>query len=126
MTAAERRLVALAVLFAPRDAGALLRRLAAPGPEALAGAASLLAGRSRAERLAALAEGLAPLRSPAEARGALAAALSAERAPVASALRDRIPPELRPGGDSPRPPRAPVAGLLRRACSELVAALAGS
>jgi hypothetical protein len=124
MTPAERRLLALSVLFAPSAAGRLLRRLAAPGSEAIADAAALLANRPRAERLAALAESLAPVRLPGEVQGLLAAALSAERAAVACALRDRIPPELRPPGRPPRPTRAPASSLLRRACLELVAGLA--
>ncbi len=126
MTPTERRLLALAALFTPAAAGSLLRRLAAPGSEALARAAAHLAGRRRAERLAALAEGLVHLRPPEEARGLLAAALSVERAPVARVLRDRIPPEIRPPGRAPPPAREPVSGLLRRACAERVAALVES
>jgi len=126
MTPADRRLLALAALFTPAAAGSLLRRLAAPGSEALARAAAHLAGRPRAERLAALAEGLVHLRPPEEARGLLAAALSVERAPVARVLRDRIPPEIRPPGRAPPPAREPVSGLLRRACAERVAALVES
>lgn len=123
MTPSERRLVTLAALFAPAGAGSLLQRLAGPGSEALAQAAFRLAGRPRAERLAALAESLAHLRPPAEARAVLAAALSAEQPAVARVLRDRIPPELRPADRAPLPLRRPASGLLRRACAELVSAL---
>lgn len=122
MTPAERRLVALAALFASSAAGRLLRLLSAPGASALAEAASHLAGRARAERLAALAEGLGQVRAPQEARALLAAALSAERAAVARVLMVRIPPELRPPDRARRPPPA-ASGLLRRACAELVSSL---
>jgi hypothetical protein len=126
MTPADRRLVALAALFAPAAAGLLLRRLAGPASEALAQAAVHLAGRPRAERLAALAEGLGHLRPPEEAAGLLAAAISAERIAVARVLRDRIPFELRPRDRPPPPSRGPASGLLRRACAELVSALVES
>jgi len=123
MTPADRRLLALAALFAPAAAGLLLRRLAGPASDALAKAALHLAGRPRAERLAALAESLGHLRPPEEAAGLLAAAISAERTAVGRVLRDRIPPEIRPPGRAPPLARGPASGLLRRACAERVSAL---
>ena len=109
---ADRRLAALAAVYAPDAAGRILRRLAAPGEE-VAAWGQALAGRPRAERLAALADALAPLAGPGDpaARELL---LGAERSAVARSLRCRGP------GSPPWPRRAHP--LLVRAARERLAA----
>lgn len=108
---ADRRLAALAAVYAPDAAERILGRLVRGGEVAARGQA--LAGRPRAERLAALADALAP---PAEPSGppAREVVLAGERPAVARALGCRGP------GPSPWPPRAHP--LLVRAARERLAA----
>lgn len=81
---ADRRLAVLAAVYAPDAAGRILGRSARCGEVAAWGQA--LAGRPRAERLAALADALAPLAEP-SAPAAREVLLEGERRAVARALR---------------------------------------
>ena len=85
MTARVRPVAALAAVFAPARAGALLARLAEPdAADALDGAAGLAAAPRR-ERLRALAGALAS--DPAERRTHAEAAAAAEQPRIAALLR---------------------------------------
>ncbi len=108
---ADRRLAALAAVYAPDSAGRILCRLARCGEVAAWGEA--LAGRPRVERLAALADALAPLaeQSSPTAREAV---LRGERAAVARALRST--------GSGPSSWPAQAHALLVRATRERLAA----
>lgn len=106
MTARD-RLVALAALFAPDRAAAILARLAGPDAADAAGRAARLAAAPRRERLHALAAAIGDRRDALRAQALAAAGL--ERPRVAAALR-RIA-----GGASDVP--SPV---LRRLCRERI------
>jgi hypothetical protein len=106
VTPAGRRLAALAALFAPERPGALLAGLGEPEAGDTARRAEALAARSRRERLAALAEALAP--GAADGAVPSGGAPGRERPRVAEILR-----RVRSG-------IAVVPGPLRRLCIELL------
>ncbi len=108
---ADRRLAALAAVYAPDAAGRILGRVAHCAAVAAWGQA--LAGRPRVDRLAALADALAPLAEPSSPT-AREAVLGGERPAVARALRSAGP------GPSAWPPQAHP--LLVRAARERLAA----
>lgn len=108
---ADRRLAALAAVYAPDAAGRILARLARCGEVAAWGQA--LAGRPRVERLAALADALAPLAEPIGPTPR-EVVLQGERPAVARALRATGP------GPAAWPPQ--VHPLLVRAARERLAA----
>jgi hypothetical protein len=90
MTDRARRVTALAAVFAPARAGALLGRLVeADAPDACAGAAAL-AGAPRRDRLRALAGALAA--DPSDVVERADAAAAAERPRVAALLRSLASP----------------------------------
>jgi hypothetical protein len=102
---ADARLAALAALFAPHHAAALLARAAgAPGGEA-----ARLAAAPRRDRLAALASSTAT--DPATARARAEAAAAVERPRIAGLLR-----VVAAGGNAPA-----VAAALLRLCRERIA-----
>lgn len=108
MNPADRHLAALAALFAPDRAGALLARLATADGAGACAAAEALARAPRRDRLAAL-EGLVD-RAVVEGRGA-----AAERPRVAEVIRAvarGAADEARDGGAAP---------LVLRLCLERVA-----
>ncbi len=109
MNARDRRLAALAAVFAPARAAQLLARLGTPGSDETAAIAAELAACPRRERLAALAAALGPESRPPEPL-----AHQAERPRVAALLR-----ELELNGNPPGPPAAPA---LLRLCRERLAA----
>lgn len=85
MTPRTRRVAALAAVFAPSRAGALLRRVAEPdAADAIAGAAAVVRA-ARRERLRALAGALAS--DPAEDRARAEVAAAAERPRTAALVR---------------------------------------
>jgi hypothetical protein len=85
VTSDDRTVAALAAVFAPAAAGALLFRLATPGAPAAREHAVRLAASSRDDRLGALAAALGEARPGGPGQGERAAA--AERPRVARALR---------------------------------------
>jgi len=110
MTAADRRLAALAAIFAPERARTLLARLDVPSGPDLARAAEALARAPRRERLVALGAAIA-----APARGdAFRTLLRGERERLAAALVAAADPTVVRDGAGP-PARSP---LLARLCVE--------
>jgi hypothetical protein len=98
VTSRSRRIAALAAVFAPARAGALLARLSdADAADAIDGAAALSAS-SRRDRLRALAGALAV--DPGERRARAEAAAACERAAVAALLR-AVAAGAPPAGASP-------------------------
>lgn len=109
MTARARRVAALAAVFAPSTAGALLARMADPdAADALAGAGAL-ASASRRDRLRALAGALAA--DPELGRARADGAVASERPRVAALLRAVAAGEPSPPGASP---------VLVRLCREAI------
>lgn len=99
------RLVALAALFAPERAAALLGRLAGPDGSRAAARAALLSAAPRRERLHALA---AALGGRGDRRARAAAAAGVERPRVAAMLR-RVGEDPSTGAE-----RSPLLGRLCR------------
>ncbi|HET8538423.1 MAG TPA: hypothetical protein VFL83_00995 [Anaeromyxobacter sp.] len=111
MTDRERRIAALAAVFDPARAGALLGRLAAADASAAIAAAAELAGAPRRERLRALAGALAADPPVARVRRAEAVAAS-ERPRIAALLRTLA------SSDAGATTRAAV--VLERLCREAI------
>ncbi len=109
MTAADRRLAALAALFAPGSAVALLARLGGAGRADPVGYAARLAAAPRRDRLAALSAAVAIDPDVAHARAEAVA--TAERPRVAALLRT-----LAAGGGAD----AGVSPALIRLCRERI------
>ncbi|HEY6100622.1 MAG TPA: hypothetical protein VIW03_14390 [Anaeromyxobacter sp.] len=99
MTAGERRLVALAALFAPGRAHALLARVTGPAAAAGVEDAARLAASPRRERLGALAAAIAMEAGPSRASAEAAAAL--ERPRVAAVLRSLTSRTTAAGASAP-------------------------
>jgi hypothetical protein len=121
VTPADRRLAALAAIFVPQHGARVLARISGPGAAVASAAAERLAGATRGERLAFLADALTR-EVPAGARHEAARLVSRERPAVAAVALALLPPELRAGSRPPLLPRAPPP-LLVRLCRELASAL---
>ncbi len=95
------RLAALATALVPASAGTLLSLLSSPEASLAQAHAQALSGRSRAERLAALASALAE--STIERPTSLEAAAAAERPRIARQLLALAQPQAHASGDCSHP-----------------------